>query len=152
MTKKITAVEVKMDRTLTFRQHLKSVKYKIKTRNNIIAKLTGTRWGCHVNVFRTFALALVCSVAECWASVGDRSAHCNKIDVQLNNTMRVITRTVKSTQLDWLSVLSNIDPPDLCKQARTESMLLKFSNYPDLPVHIDIVNHPSKRLKSRNPI
>lgn len=31
-------------------------------------------------------------------------------------------------------------------------MLLKLNNFPDLPVQIDIVNHPPKRLKSRNPI
>lgn len=31
-----------MDRTLTFRPHFNNVKDKLKTRNNIIAKLVGT--------------------------------------------------------------------------------------------------------------
>lgn len=31
-------------------------------------------------------------------------------------------------------------------------MLLKLINYPNLPVQIDIVNYPPKRLKSKNPI
>lgn len=31
-----------MDRTLTFNQHLKDVKNKLKTRNNIISKLAST--------------------------------------------------------------------------------------------------------------
>ncbi|KAF0710578.1 Uncharacterized protein FWK35_00036874, partial [Aphis craccivora] len=60
---------VRTDRTLTFRQHLQSVKDKIKTRNNIIAKLAGTNWGYHANVLRTSALALVYRVAEYCAPV-----------------------------------------------------------------------------------
>jgi hypothetical protein len=141
-----------MDRTLIFRQHLESMKDKIKTRNNIIAKLAGTSWGCHANVLRTSALALVYSVADYCAPVWARSAHCKKVDVQLNNTMRIITGTVRSTQLDWLPVLSNIAPPDLRRQVQTESMILKLSNYPDLHVQIDIANHPPMRLSSRKPI
>lgn len=141
-----------MDRTLNFGQRIESVKNKIKTRNNIISKLASTSWGFHANVLRTSALALVYSVAEYCAPMWARSAHCKKVDVQLNDIMRIITGAVKSTQLDWLPVLSNIDPPDLRRHSQTESMLLKLSNYPDLPVQIDIVNHPIKRLKSRNPI
>lgn len=143
---------VRMDRTLTFRQHLESVKVKIKTRNNIVSKLAGTSWGCHANVLHTSALALVYSVADYCAPVWARSAHCKKVDVQLNNTMRIITGPVRSTQLDWLPVLSNIAPPDLRRQVQTESMILKLSNYPDLPVQIDIANHLPKRLRSRKPI
>jgi len=126
------------------------VKDKIKTSNNIIAKLAGTSWGCHANVLRTSALVLVYNVAHYCAPVWARSAHCKKVDVQLNDTMRIITGTVRSTQLDWLPVLFNMATPDLRRQVQCESMLLKLSNYPDLPVQIDIVNHPSKRLKSRN--
>lgn len=65
-----------VNRALTFRQHLESIKEKIKTRNNIIAKLAGTGWGCRANV-----LALVYSVAEYCMPVWARSAHCKKVDV-----------------------------------------------------------------------
>jgi hypothetical protein len=37
--------------------------------------------------------------------------HTSKIDIQLNNTMRLIFGTVKSTQLQWLPVLANITLP-----------------------------------------
>jgi hypothetical protein len=40
-----------------------------------------------------------------------------KLDVQLNNVMRLITGTVKSTELQWLPVLSNIAPPKLRREA-----------------------------------
>jgi len=104
------------------------------------------------SMLRTSTLALVYSVADYCAFVWARSAHCKKVDVQLNNTMRIITGTVRSTQLDWLPVLSNIAPPDLRRKVHTESMILKLSNYPDLPVQIVIANHPPKRLSSRKPI
>jgi hypothetical protein len=35
------------------------------------------------------------------------------IDVQLNNNNRLISGTIKSTQLQWLPVLANIAPPKL---------------------------------------
>jgi hypothetical protein len=66
--------------------------------------------------------------------------------------MRIITGTVRFTQLDWLPVLSDIAPLDLRRQVQTELMLSKLSNYPDLPVQIDIVNHPPERLIFRNPM
>jgi|UniRef100_A0A2S2QPE9 hypothetical protein len=87
---------VRLDRTLTFRQHLESVKDKIKTRNNIIAKLAGPSWGCRENVIRTSALALVYNVAKYCVPVWARSAHCKKVDVQLNETLRIISGTVRS--------------------------------------------------------
>lgn len=42
--------------------------------------------------------------------------------------------------------------PYRCRQVQTESMLLKLSKYPDLPLQKDLVNYPPKRLKSRNSI
>lgn len=116
ITGKKIATEVKFDRTLTYSQHLESVKNKLKTRNNIIAKLAGTSWGCSTSVLRTSALALVYSVAEYCSPVWGRSAHCKKVDVQLNHTMRIISGTVRSIQTEWLPVLSNIAlsrPPEI---------------------------------------
>ena len=66
--------------------------------------------------------------------------------------MRIISGTVKSTQTPWLPVLTHITPPNLRRQAATCSLLHKIKANPNLPVHADIVNHPEKRLKSRNPV
>ncbi|KAL4153873.1 hypothetical protein QTP88_001706 [Uroleucon formosanum] len=99
---------IKLDRALTFRQQLETTKNKIKSRNNIISKLAETSWGCSAGTLRTSVLSLVYSVAEYYAPVWTRSAHCNKIDVQLNAAMRIVTGTVRSTPTQWLPVLSTL--------------------------------------------
>jgi len=93
---------IKLDRTLTFKQHLEEVKDKLKTRNNVISKLTGTSWGCRANVLRISS-----SVAEYCALVWARSAHTKNVDAQLNRSMRIISGCIKSTKLQWLPVATS---------------------------------------------
>jgi len=66
--------------------------------------------------------------------------------------MRIISGTVKSTQIQWLPVLAHIAPPDLRRKAATHSLLNKIKQNPNLPVYEDIYQHPVKRLKSRSPV
>ncbi|XP_025407513.1 uncharacterized protein LOC112681475 [Sipha flava] len=143
---------IKLDRTLTYNQHLEDVKNKLKTRNNIISKLAGTSWGCRANVLRISALALVYSVAEYCAPAWERSVHTKKVDTQLNNTMRIITGCVRATNLQWLPVLSNVAPPAIRRHLSSVKLLQKINKLVNLPVYNDINNAPSKRLRSRNPI
>jgi hypothetical protein len=49
--------------------------------------------------------------------------HTSKIDIQLNNTMRLFLRTVKSTQLQWLPVLVNIAPPKGRREATVRELV-----------------------------
>jgi len=115
---------IKLDKTMTFKQHLEGVKDKLKTRNNIIGKLAGTSWGCWaLNVLRTSVLALVYSAAEYCAPVWVRSAHTKKVDVELNSTMRIISGCVRSTKVQWLPVLSNIVPTEIRRYAATVKLL-----------------------------
>jgi hypothetical protein len=51
------------------------------------------------------------------APVWLNSVHISKIDVQLNNAMRIISGCVKSTQLPWLPTLACIAPPQLRRKA-----------------------------------
>ena len=74
---------------------------------------TSTGWGNDAKTLRTAALALTYSAAEYGSQVWCNSAHVKKVDTQLHSVMRVISGTVKSTQLQWLPVLTNIAPPDL---------------------------------------
>ena len=45
-----------LDRTLSYQQHLDKTSLKVRTRNNLIHKLSGTHWGASADVMRTSAL------------------------------------------------------------------------------------------------
>lgn len=146
---------ITLDRSLTFKKHLENTGQKLKSRNNIMKKLAGTSWGADATSLRTTALSMVYPVAEYCAPVWHRSAHTKKIDVHLNESMRIITGTLRSTPTPWLHTISNITPPELRRQDATvrEWRKLHQQNYPqDLPIH-DVLNDlPSTRLRSRKPI
>lgn len=145
---------VTLDRSLTYRKHLENTAGKLKTRNNIIRKLAGTTWGAHANTLRTASLALVYSVAEYCAPVWYRSAHVHRVDTQLNESLRIITGTLRSTPVPWLHVLASIPPPQLRRQQAAAHAWKTYicSDFKHLPVHSVLSNPPTMRLKSRNPI
>jgi hypothetical protein len=143
---------IKLDRSLTYGPHLLALRNKVKARNNIILKLTGTTWGSSAEVLRTSATALVYSTAEYCAPVWARSVHCKGLDIELNKTMRTITGCVRSTPTPWLPVLSNIAPPDLRRSQATARELNKIELRPEIPAFGDIFQPPRQRLKSRKPI
>ena len=66
--------------------------------------------------------------------------------------MRIISGTLRPTQLSWLPVLSNIAPPDLRRKSAASNFLPAVEDNPKFPVFQDIYNHPKPRLKSRHPI
>lgn len=142
---------INIDRSLTFKEHMTKTSSKLRSRNNIVRKLTATSWGASTHVLRTTVLGLVYPTAEYCASVWLNSAHTNKVDVQLNESMRLITGTIQSTPLYWLPTLSNIAPAHL----RREQILLrefnKIMNNSELPIHADINTNSPSRLKSRHP-
>lgn len=143
---------VTLDRSLTFRNHLSNAAGKLRTRNNIIQKLTGTSWGATASTLRTAAISLVYSAAEYCSPVWMNSVHVTKIDTQLNNTMRLITGTIRSTPINWLPVLSNIAPPNLRRLHAALREYTKISNIVDLPINSDIpLFDQHQRLSSRRP-
>jgi hypothetical protein len=100
-------------------------------------------------VLRTSVLGLVYPTAEYCASVWLNSAHTNKIDVQLNESMRLITGTIQSTPLYWLPTLSNIAPAHLRRQQILLREYRKIMRNTELPIHADInINLPSKSRHS----
>ena len=114
---------VTLDRTLSYREQLSFSAAKLKSRNNLIAKLPGTSWGASTSTLRTSALALCYSVAEYCCPVWARSSYTNLIDTQLHSSMRLISGCLQPTQLSWLPVLSNVAPPSLRHKAATDNML-----------------------------
>ena len=59
-----TYLRVKLDRQLTYKQHLESMCAKASSRNNLLRRLAGSSWGACTSTLRTGALALVYSAAE----------------------------------------------------------------------------------------
>ena len=90
---------VTLDRTLSYRQHLQKTAAKVKSRKNLPSKLAGSSWGANADTLRTSALALCYSVAEYCCPVWFRSAHTDLVDAQLNSSMRLISGTLRPTQL-----------------------------------------------------
>ena len=64
-----TYLGVKLDRALTFRQHLESLRKKLTTRVGLLRRLAGSSWGAGAITLRTATLALVHSTAEHCAPV-----------------------------------------------------------------------------------
>ena len=143
---------VTLDRTLGNREHLVKTAAKVKTRNNLLSKLVGSRWGANACTLRSSALALCYSAAEYCAPVWARSAHTHLVDVQLNSTMRLITGTLKPTPLPWLPVLANIPPPALRRKAAEDKLLLATAAHQDWGLYRDINSPPPYRLSSRRPL
>ena len=145
---------VTMDRSLTFRSHLKKSAAKLGTRNNLLSKLAifMGHTGFNTQNITTSDLLLCNSVAEYCAPVWSRSSHINLIDSQLNETMRIITGTLWQTPLPWLPVMSHIAPPHLRRQEAPTKLLTKIELNDSLLLHKDITSHPVSRLPSRRPI
>lgn len=142
---------ITLDRTLSFKKHLTQTAAKLNTRNNILHKLCGTTWGSSASTARSSALGLVYSTAEYCAPVWLNSSHTGKVDVQLNNTMRIISGTIKSTPTQWLPILSNIPPPHIRRQYALFREYTKITNMPQLPIHLDVHDLDRNRLRSRRP-
>ena len=106
-----TYIGVTLDRTLSFKQHALNTKAKVNTRNNLLRKLTNSRWGAHLATVRTTALALYFSTAEYAFSSWGCSRHTGHVDIALNDTCRIITGCLKATPIPCLYALAGITPP-----------------------------------------
>ena len=145
---------VKLDRQLTYRQHIEGLREKVMARNNFIRCLSGSTWGANAKTLRTAALAIVYSSAEYATAVWSRSSHTKKLDVSLNDTMRIITGCVKPTPTHLLPVLSGIAPAKLRRNYVSNKMSYHAWVNKEHPLHSlvpDPQNLRPQRLKSRHP-
>jgi len=74
------------------------MKNKLNSRN-VIVKLDGRRLGSNPNVLRTSTLGLMDNVVEYCTPVWMRT-HCNKVNVQLNQAMEIMTVQSKACTPD----------------------------------------------------
>jgi len=151
MTRTQCILGVTLDQTLSYREHLSGSAAKLKSRNNLIAKLAGISWGASASTLCTSALALCYSVAEYCCPVWARSSYTNLIDTKLHSAMHLISGCLQPTQLSWLPVLSNVAPPSLRRKAATDNtcMLQITEGHPNWPEYADVFEHPPPRLLSR---
>ena len=145
---KHTYLGVTLDRTLSFKQHALTIKAKVNTRNNLLRKLTNSRWGAHPATVRTTALALCFSTAEYACSSWDRSRHAGHVDIALNDTCRIITGCLKATPNTLLVCTGGDSPsPHTPKVAANADRCLQEDD-PRHPLH---GQRPAKHsLPSRN--
>ena len=90
---------VTLDQTLSYREHLTHSAVKLKSRNNLTAKLTDTSWGTSTSTLHTSALALCCLVAEYCCPVWKRSSYSNLIDTKLHSARRLISGCLLCTEV-----------------------------------------------------
>ena len=108
---------VTLDRTLSYKKHIHNTTMKVATRNNLLKKLSNSKWGCN-------ALAMSYSAAEYACPVWARSPHASKLDPELDDACRSITGCLRPTNVEELCLLVGIAPPDIrrdvCACARVE--------------------------------
>lgn len=140
-----------LDRTLSYKKHLEITKMKVRSRINLLQKLAGTGWRSNGQTLRIAALALVYSTAEYCAPVWLNSSHTDKIDIQLNSAMRIITGCLKPTPLPWPPVLANIIPPEARRKEALVNIVRKHEGTNNSMLSLMIKTIPKVRLKFRKP-
>ena len=118
-----TYLGVKLDRSLTFRDHLVALRKKLSSRVTLLRRLVGTGWGAGAKTLRIATLSLVHSAAEYCAPVWCRSAHIHT---------RLIERP---TPTDHLPVLSGIQPSELFRMGAILFLAHRGSLDPDHILH-----------------
>ncbi|KAI5742625.1 hypothetical protein M8J77_009365 [Diaphorina citri] len=138
---------VQLDRTLSFKQHCINTKKKVFTRNNIIRKLTHSKWGAQPLTLRTSTMALCLSAAEYAAPVWRNSSHSSHVDVSINEAMRIVTGCLKPTPTEKLYPIAGIAPPQIRRQVAAEIEKKKQQSDERHPLYNHEETH--QRLKSR---
>ena len=107
-------LDVKLDRSLTFRHDLVALRKKLSSRVTLLRQLVDSGWGAGAKIIRIAALSIVYSAAEYCTPVWCRSAHIRLIDSVLNDALRVVTGCLRPTPTDHLPILSGIQPAEFC--------------------------------------
>ena len=126
---------VTIDRTLTYNHHIEALRRKVNARNGLLRCLAGSTWGAYTSTLRTGALALVYSAAEYASPVWSRSAHTGKLDVSLNDSMRIVTGCMRPTETTFLPVLPGIVPPDIRRESQVARLTKTATDNPSHLLH-----------------
>ena len=141
-----TYLGVKLDQTLTFRQHLEKMSAKTTSLVSLIRRLAGTTWGAAMKTLRISTQALVFSTAENCAPVWCRSPHTKKLGVVLNNSLRTVSESLHATLVNHLPILSGISRAVLRREAAVLALARKAERDADRLLH-KTVCEPSQRAR-----
>jgi len=142
-----------LDRSLTYRQHLETLRKKLTSRAALLRRLPGSGWGAGATTVRIATLALGHSTAEYCTPVWCRSAHTRLIDPDNNDVLRIATGCLRPTPADNLPNLAGIQPAELRRSGATLSPARRAME----PGHLlqSALTRPLsanvRRLKSRHP-
>ena len=84
-----------VERFLTFRKHAHNCKTQVSTCNNVLFKLTCSRWSSNPHILRTSAFVLCFSAAEYACPVWTRSAHAQHVNSVLIDRYHIIIKCLK---------------------------------------------------------
>ena len=107
----------------------------MNARNGLLRCLAVSSWGAYTSTLRTGVLALVYSAAEFASPAWCRSTHTRKLDVALNDTMRIITGCMRPTETTFLPVLAGITPLDIRREACVARITATAKNNSDHLLH-----------------
>ena len=134
---------VTLDRTLSYKEHMHNTKMKVATRNNLLRKLSNSKWGAHASTIRPTALALCYYVAEYAAPVWARSSHAQKLNPELNSACRSVTGCLKPTNVEDLYLSPDIRRVVCARVENTKQETNEAHSLYDQ-------NQAERRLESRN--
>jgi len=144
---------VTLDRSLTYRRHLESLRKKLPSPVALLRRLAGSGWGAEAAMLQVATLVLVHSTAEYWTPVWCRCAQTRLIDPAINDVLRIVTGCLRPTPADNLLIFTAIQPAELRRNGATLSLVRRVME----PGHLlcsaltcpPVAN--ARRLKSRHP-
>jgi len=144
---------ITLDRSLTFHEHAKATATKSRARVSLLKKLAGAGWGADFTTLRTSAVALVYSTAEYASPAWSHSKHVDKVDVVLNDAMRLVSGALTTTPVTNLPVLSGIPPAYLRRRAQSAKLAHKRNEDDDLippPVSLEDQRLPRRHFATKS--
>ena len=99
------------------------------------------------------ALIVVYAPAEYCTPLWCRSIHTQLIDKCLNDAMRIVTSCLQPTPMEYLPILSGIQPAELCCTGATISLSQRALNQPKIILYrlVSEFFPGHRQLKSRHP-
>lgn len=140
---------VVLDRSLTYKYHCQNTRQKVTSRNNLLKKLAGSKWGANPNVLRTTAEALSFSTAEYACPVWGRSRHAKDVTTALNDTCRIVTGCMRAAPLPLLYKAAGFASPEDRRDSAQYQERFKQKFDDRHPLYQLEEPHEPSRLRSR---